>query len=86
MNCCFIKMGAFVPTEFLLNFYQMTQRLGQRRNKSLNDSFVWNNSYENYVKPKCHSGEQIKKTDDIGRACRTYGGEERFIQSSGGKT
>jgi hypothetical protein len=34
--------------------------------------------------PKYFSGNQIKKTE-MGRACSTYGGEERCVQSFGGK-
>ena len=34
---------------------------------------------------KYHSGDQIKKTG-MGRACSTYGGEERCIQDFSGET
>jgi hypothetical protein len=32
---------------------------------------------------KCHSGDQVKKTEMV-RACSTYGGEERCIQNFSG--
>jgi hypothetical protein len=32
-----------------------------------------------------YSGDQIKK-NEVGRACSTYGGEERCIQDFGGET
>jgi hypothetical protein len=34
---------------------------------------------------KYHSGDQVKKTE-MGRACGTYGGEERCIQGFSGET
>jgi hypothetical protein len=34
---------------------------------------------------KYYSGDQIKK-NELGRACNTYGGKERYIQGFDGET
>jgi hypothetical protein len=55
------------------------------------ENLTYKEIIENYANPgsslpaKYYSGDQIKK-NEMGRACGTYGRQERCIQGFGGKT
>jgi hypothetical protein len=46
---------------------------------------TWRGALCSVLLTRCHSGDQVKKTE-MGRTCSMYGGNERCIQGFSGET